>query len=164
MLRTRTLLAALICAVVSTVAVTAQQADQAYLGTWKLNLAKSTFTPGPGPKELTRIHENAGNGQIRVTTKTVGPNGNAGTTVYTYRPDGKDNPITGGTPAGPTQIAITRVDDYSVTYAQKFADGRPGASGRRVVAKDGKTMTITSTATNAQGQTATSIAESRLVP
>ncbi len=68
-----------------------------------------------------------------------------------------DNPITGGNPAGPTQIAITRVDDYTVTYAQKLADSRPGASGRRVVVtKDGKTMTITATATNAQGQKATS--------
>ena len=48
-------------------------AAKAYLGTWKLNLAKSKFDPGPGPKELTRIHEDAGGGQIRVTTKNNRP-------------------------------------------------------------------------------------------
>jgi hypothetical protein len=126
-------------------------AAKAYLGTWKLNLAKSKFDPGPGPKELTRIHEDAGGGQIRVTTKTVGQDGTPGSTTYTYRPDGKDVPVTGGRGAGPATIAITAVDPYSVTFIQKNA-GKEIGTGRRVVSKDGKTMTITTTGTNVKGQ------------
>jgi hypothetical protein len=154
MLRTRVSVVVFVCTLVASVTLYGQQpADKAYLGTWKLDPAKSTFEPGPGPKELTRVHEDAGGGQIRVTTKAVGANGTAGpATVYTYRADGQDNPITGGAPTGPTKIAIKRVDDYTVTYEQKLADGRVVTSGRRVLAKDGKTMTITATGTNAQGQ------------
>ena len=49
-------------------------------------------------------------------------------------------------------IAITGVDAYTVTYAQKLPDGRVVTTGRRALAKDGKNMTITATGTNAQGQ------------
>ena len=131
-------------------------AAKAYLGTWRLNIAKSKFDPGPGPKELTRVHEDAGGGQIRVTTKTVGQDGSAGSTTYTYRPDGKEVPVTGGRGAGPATIAITGVDAYTVTFTQRVA-GKEVGTGKRVVSKDGKTMTISTTGTNAQGQKTSSM-------
>ena len=149
--RSRTICLAFALAFAPAVILLAQDAAaKAYLGTWKLNVAKSKFDPGPGPKEVIRIHEDAGGGQIRVTTKTVGQDG-SGSTTYTYRPDGKDVPITGGRGGGPATISITAVDPYTVTYAQKLADGKTVNSGRRVVSKDGKTMTITGTGTNAKG-------------
>ena len=129
----------------------AQDTAKEYFGTWRLNLSKSKFDPGPGPKELTRIHEDAGGGQVRVTTKAVNQQGTPGSTTYTYRGDGNDNPIKGGQ-GGPAIIAITAVDPYTVTFTQKLADGKVVSTGRRVLAKDGKTMTITATGTNAQGQ------------
>jgi hypothetical protein len=49
----------------------AQGTDKSYFGTWKLNVAKSKFEPGPGPKEQIRIHEDRGAEGIRITTKTV---------------------------------------------------------------------------------------------
>jgi hypothetical protein len=75
--------------------------------------------------------------------------------VYTYRGDGKDNPISGGR-GTPLMIAITAVDTYTVSYAQKLPDGRVVTTGRRALAKDGKNMTITATGTNAQGQNTSS--------
>ena len=132
--------------------VVAQDTDKAYFGTWKLNVAKSKFDPGPGPKELTRIHEDAGGGQVRVTTKSVNAQGAQTQTTYTYRGDGQDNPITGVQGAGPVKIAIKAVDPYTVTYQQKLADGTVVVAGQRVLSKDGKTMTITATGTTAQGQ------------
>jgi hypothetical protein len=142
---------AVVLTVLATTNLLAQDTDKAYFGTWKLNVAKSKFEPGPGPKELVRIHEDAGAGQIRITTKAVNQDGTAGSTVYTYRGDGKDNLITGGR-GTPVMIAITAVDAYSVTYAQKLPDGRVVATGRRTLAKDGKNMTITATGTNPQGE------------
>src|SRR5262245_49194320 len=72
----------------------AQGTDKAYFGTWKLNVAKSKFEPGPGPKEQTRIHEDRGAEGVRITTKGVGSQGQTGTTTYTYKPDGMDVPLT----------------------------------------------------------------------
>ena len=43
-------LAAVLVAIASMSVATAQSNDPAF-GTWKLNVAKSTFSPGPGPKE-----------------------------------------------------------------------------------------------------------------
>ena len=87
---------AVVLTALATTNLLAQDTDKSVFGTWKLNVAKSKFEPGPGPKELVRIHEDAGGGQIRITTKTVGTDGTAGSPVYTYRADGKDNPISGG--------------------------------------------------------------------
>jgi hypothetical protein len=138
----------------------AQTTDKSYFGTWKLNVAKSKYEPGPGPKEQTRIHEDAGNGEIRITTQGVGPQGNPTSTTYTYRLDGKDYPVTNTgkppagapAPAGPNTIAFKAVDAYTVTFTQKTSDGKVVGTGSRTVSKDGKTMTITTKGTNQQGQ------------
>jgi hypothetical protein len=139
--------------------VAAQSTDKSYFGTWKLNVAKSKFDPGPGPKEQTRIHEDAGGGAIRITTKGVGAQGNPTATTYTYKLDGKDYPVTNtgkppaGAPApsGQATISFKAVDAFAVTFTQK-ADGKVIGTGSRTVSKDGKTMTITTKGTNQQGQ------------
>ena len=137
----------------------AQTTDKSYFGTWKLNVAKSKFEPGPGPKEQTRIHEDAGNGAIRITTKGVGAQGNPTSTTYTYMLDGKDYPVTNTSkppagapaPAGQATISFKAVDAFAVTFTQK-TDGKVVGTGSRTVSKDGKTMTITTKGTNQQGQ------------
>src|SRR5215510_5547687 len=37
------------------------------MGTWKLNVAQSTYDPGPPPQSLTRTYENKGGGVMLVT-------------------------------------------------------------------------------------------------
>jgi len=138
----------------------AQTTDKSYFGTWKLNVAKSKFDPGPGPKEQIRIHEDAGNGAIKITTKGVGAQGNPTSTTYTYKLDGKDYPVTNTgappagapAPAGPPTISFKAIDAFSVTFTQKSPDGKVVGTGSRTVSKDGKTMTITTKGTNQQGQ------------
>ena len=51
--------------------VTAQVNPQR-LGTWKLDLAKSKYSPGPPPKMQTRKEESAGDG-IKNWTPTIAP-------------------------------------------------------------------------------------------
>src|SRR5258708_4572621 len=69
---------------------TALAAD-AVVGTWKLNLAKSTFSPGPAPKSQTRIYAESAQG-ITVTVKTTAADGKDSTTNLTFKEDGKSYP------------------------------------------------------------------------
>ena len=44
-------------------------ADNPFLGTWKLDVAKSQFSPGPGPKELTVRLEQDGDKVHRIANR-----------------------------------------------------------------------------------------------
>ncbi len=137
------------------VAQTPTAIDKAYMGTWKLNIAKSTYTPGPPPKEVTRIHEDRGGGFVLVITDGVNAQGVKTHGGYVYKPDGKEYPVAGLNQTGSATNSLVAVDPYTVTFTQK-TDGKITGTGRRVVSKDGKTMTITTTGTNAQGQATSS--------
>ena len=72
----------------------AAQAPDPLVGTWKLDVAKSTFKPGPAPKSLTVVIEAAGKG-IKVAVDGVGGDGTPIKFGYTSMRDGKDVPVTG---------------------------------------------------------------------
>ena len=129
----------------------AQTTDQAYFGTWTLNVEKSTYSPGPPPKSSTRTHEDRGNGLLRVTTQGVNAQGNPTFSQYTYRLDGKDYPIAVKGSESVSTVALTGVDALTATFTTK-QDGKVTTTGLRTVSKDGRTMTITTNGTNAQGQ------------
>src|SRR4051794_30609988 len=64
------------------------------VGTWKLNVAKSTFSPGPGPKGTTVTYE--ADGEWVVTkAQRVDPTGKATTGGNRYKYDGKEYPYEG---------------------------------------------------------------------
>jgi hypothetical protein len=141
-------LTAVACAVLALPGLLAA-ADPA-IGTWKLNVAKSKYTPGPAPKSGTVVYEARGAG-IRRSGQTIGANGETSSWEYSANYDGKDYPLKGH-PAADT-IAVNRVDEYT-TEATLKKNGQVVSTARRVVSKDGKTMTITSKGRNAQGQPA----------
>ena len=64
------------------------------VGTWKLDVAKSTFKPGPAPKSATVVVEQAGKA-IKVSVDAVNPDGSPGKWGFTTMRDGKDVPVTG---------------------------------------------------------------------
>ena len=70
-------------------AACAQSAKDPFIGTWKLNAAKSKFNPGPGPKSQTVTIGADG----KVTVESV-QTGGTETWSYTYV-DGQEAPITG---------------------------------------------------------------------
>ena len=117
------------------------------LGTWKLNLEKSSYRPGPAPKSQTRIYEADPEG-IKVTIKTVMADGHSTTVQHPVNYDGKVHVITGSNQSD--AIALKKVDDYTSEAILKHADKVIGTN-RRVVSTDGRTMTITFQGTDSRG-------------
>jgi len=120
------------------------------IGTWKLNTAKSTFSPGPAPQSLTLTLEAQGNG-VKASAEGTAANGSRTAWSYTANYDGKDNPISGTGPSGADTIALKRINPNPTELTFKKA-GKVVRTARRVVSKDGKVMTITAKGTNADGR------------
>jgi hypothetical protein len=131
------------------------QAGSSNLGTWKLNLAKSTFAPGTAPKSSTFTNVVAGAG-IKNASDSVRADGTAVHSEYTMVYDGKDNPIAGNSLNGDT-VAGTRVDASTITFVYKN-NGKVTVTTTNVASADRKTYTITSKGTNTLGQTVNSVA------
>jgi hypothetical protein len=125
-----------------------------FIGTWKLNLAKSKFDPGPPVRSRTEKSEPAGDA-VKTSVEQVDANGNYATVVETAKFDGKDYPrvATGGLAAsGGDTLALKRIDAYTVEATIK-KHGEVVTVIRQVVSKDGKTKTATYLkGTNTQGQ------------
>jgi len=76
------------------------------LGTWKLNVAKSKYTPAPMPvKSLTATRE-ASDGGVKQTATGERTDGTAANASYTAKYDGKEVQVTGNAPYD--MIAIKR--------------------------------------------------------
>ena len=86
------------------------------MGTWKANIAKSKYQPGPPPKEATRVHEDRGNGFVLITTDTVPAQGSKAHGAYVYKPDGKQYPTAGLNQTNVQTISLVAVDPYTVTF------------------------------------------------
>jgi hypothetical protein len=155
----RSLAVALIVAASLVVTSSAQTSviDKSYFGTWKLNVTKSKYEPGPGPKESTRTHEDRGNGFVLIITEGTNAQGAKVSTQYVYKPDGKDYPVAAKGQTAFATINLKAVDPYTVEFTNK-ADGKAVATGKRTVSKDGRTMTIETKGTNQQGQPTSSMA------
>ena len=135
------------------VLATAQTKDP-FVGTWTLNVAKSKYDPGPAPKGGTTTYEAAGKG-YKVTVKAEPASGPALQWSYTTDLDGKDSPMAGNPNAD--AIAVKRVDANNLEAVAKKG-GKELTNQKRVVSGDGKTMTITMTGMNAQGQKVNNVA------
>jgi hypothetical protein len=124
------------------------------IGTWELNVAKSKYNPGPAPKSQTRIYEALPEG-MKVTIKTVSADGQTTVVEHPANFDGKDYPITGSTQAD--VIALKQIDTYTSEAILKHAS-HVLATSRRVVSKDGKSMTITYEGVDSRGRKVDSMA------
>ncbi len=134
-------LAAALFVVLTPTSGSAQRPDlrRLVIGTWELNVAKSSFRPGPPPKSLTRVYE---------------ASGDAGVSGWTGSYDGKDSPVL-DSPDVDAQ-AIKASDPFRSTFTLKKA-GKVVGTGTRVISQDGKVMTIRVKVTNANGQTFTNV-------
>ncbi len=117
------------------------------VGRWKLNLAKSRYTPGPLPTNLTVIIEPAGQG-VKVTARTVQSNGAIIETHYTAYLDGKDYPVTGS----PDYDTVSLKQKGPIVDGIRKKNGQVVQTYQRVVAPDRKTMTVATTGVNAKGE------------
>jgi hypothetical protein len=123
-------------------------AAENWLGTWKMDAAKSKASPGPAPKSLNLKWEATPAG-TKFTSDGTGADGKPNHSSYVSKFDGKDVPYEGNPEAD--TCAPMKVDDNTYTNTWKKA-GKPTITAKVVVAADGKTMTITQTGTNAKGE------------
>jgi len=117
------------------------------MGTWKLNEAKSKFSPGSS-KSVTVVYEAAGD-DMKCTIDGVDGQGKPFHNVWTGKFDGKDYPVTGDS-EGNTR-SLKKINDHTYEAANK-KDGKVVTSGRIVIAADGKARTVTLDGTDSAGK------------
>ena len=145
--RTFALLAITMAVSVLVLGSIAQAADN-QVGIWKLNVAKSKYSPGPAPKEGTLTIESQADG-LKFTIHGTDAEGKAVHMEFSPKYDGKDYPATGM--PGADTISMKKIDDYTVETVSKKG-GKPLITTKSVVSKDGKTRMTTQEGTNAKGQ------------
>jgi hypothetical protein len=136
--------------------VLSAQAGETLIGTWKLNLAKSKYSPAElAPKSGTTKVEATQDG-LRMITDGVDEQGRITHSEYTFKFDGKDHPWKGTIEGKPNPnrdaVAWKKIDNNTYEFINKLK-GRVLTTTRVVISSDGKTRTNTSTGKNAQGQT-----------
>jgi hypothetical protein len=128
-------------------------AEDAWIGTWKLNEAKSKIGPG-APKNAKVVYETAGD-SVKVTVEGTDGEGKAIHNEWTGKFDGKEYAVTGD--ASSDMRSYKKVNDRTLTFANAKG-GKITISGRIVLSADGKSRTVTATGTDAQGKKITSTA------
>jgi hypothetical protein len=122
---------------------------QGELGTWKQNLAKSKFEPGPGPRTGAVSKRELVPDGVKVTTTAKDPQGRTMESRDTWIYDGKDHALYGAGFAD--AVARKRIDDFTVESALKKGDTVLLVQ-TTAISKDGKLMTVTLQGVTAQGQ------------
>jgi hypothetical protein len=130
------------------VMVTGAFAADNSLGTWKLNMEKSKFSPSAPVKSLTATREASDDG-VKVTTTGERADGTPINGSYTAKYDGKEYPVTG---APYDSIAVKQVNANTFTTVQKNSGTKYNTTTRAVISKDGKAITVTSRGTGADGK------------
>jgi hypothetical protein len=121
------------------------------VGTWELNLAKSTFSPGPPPRRQTLTYTSEGQGLTAVlllqgidaSGKPINPDASNLVIIF----DGRDHP----TPNANYEVSVWKrisPDRYEVTRKKA---GKVVLTSTHIVSKDGKLMTITTKGADANG-------------
>jgi hypothetical protein len=121
------------------------------LGTWKLNPEKSKPAAGQSrATSLTVVREASGDG-VKVTVKGEREDKSKVDATYTAKYDGKEVMLTGsGLPYD--TIAIKQVNDNTLTDVRSKKGGTYKGTGRFVVSNGGKTATLTTKGTGADGK------------
>jgi hypothetical protein len=143
-MRTRTILLTL--AALLAAAAVCFAADDANMGTWKLNEAKSKL-PAGATKNNTVVYEAAGD-SVKVTIDGVDGAGKPTHNEWTGKFDGKDYPVTGD--ATSDMRSYKRVNSHTMTFTVKKGD-KVAMTGRIAVAADGKSRTVTANGTDPMG-------------
>jgi hypothetical protein len=146
--KTRALVLGTVVALNGALSVARAQATDPVYGTWELNVAKSTYNPGPAPKSSTRTYVAVANG-YKFSSKGVDAAGKATSGEFTAYFDGKYHPMTGS--ANVDSIMVKRIDANRSESTQKKGS-KVLIHTTRTISADGKTMTATATGTNADGK------------
>jgi hypothetical protein len=129
-------------------------ASENWVGSWKLNAAKSKFSSDAVVRAETLTFEATPAG-IKLTSQGTDAQGKPMQGEYTSHFDGKDVPWTGNPSAD--VASPQRIDDNTYENVWKLG-GKKTVITKVAVSKDNKTLTVTQTPAGAQGGAATSVA------
>jgi len=125
----------------------AARAADGWIGTWKMDVAKSKFKPGPAPKSQTITFEPAADG-IKLITDGVEADGKATQGGYTATFDGTETPFSGNPLADSASPKRIDANHYVNTWKK---DGKITVTTDVTVSKDGKTLTVVQKGKTAKG-------------
>lgn len=120
------------------------------VGTWKLNLSKSVYTPGPPPQSLVHQYESVGKDTYKNSRDLVNSNGKSSHRELTLVFDGTEHPT--ANPSSRMDATMDRrIDAYNLE-GMSIKDGKLIVVFMRFVSRDGKTLTFKTMGTNAEGK------------
>ena len=139
------------------------------VGTWKLNVARSTYSPGPAPQANhydLRQYAPLEGGWMRFISTSVNAMGEPTFTITVFRVDGQQYPVEGErnavhnlatltalmTTGRPTNVARSyrRIDSRTIE-STTYTDGVPAVT-IRTIAPDGRSYTDAVGGTDPQGR------------
>jgi len=131
-------------------------ADNPFIGTWKLNVAKSKFSQAylalqkvAAPKEEMIVFREAGD-QLELTATGTRTDGSPISSKSTRPAQGGAIKYQQGGPEGVTTILT--VLEPGNSYTTSMRDGKQFQVGHAVISKDGKALTVTYKGTDPQGK------------
>jgi hypothetical protein len=140
--------------VVLWLAVCVHAQDDPFTGTWVLNVARSKMQPATASKSEI-IHYKITGDEEDFLSDAVTIEGYPESIKYTARyNDGKAYPFSitiNGKVSNPAAMTMVKKINTWTRERYNVRDGKPVIASRRVVSKDGKTMTITILRLDAQG-------------
>jgi hypothetical protein len=133
----------ILIALLGALTISAQATDQSpFVGTWKLNVAKSKFNPGPPMKSQTVTIGQDG----KISIEGVASDGTT-TENWSYMySDNQETPITGMD----NSSVVEKRNGNVVEHKWKLNGAQ--YTGKGVISKNGKVMTYTMDGTDAQGR------------
>jgi hypothetical protein len=128
-------------------------AEDAQIGTWKLNEIKSKLNP-EAPKNTTVVYSETGD-SVKVTVDGVDKDGKPTHNEWTGKFDGKDYPVTGD--ANADMRSYKKIDERTLELMGKKGT-TVTVTGRITVSPDGKTRTVDVMTTDPTGKKVSSTA------
>ena len=146
-MRMRSIVFAVLVLALATIALAA---DDPFVGTWKLNLAKSKYPAGQAPKSETIKFEALENG-FKTVIDAVNSKGTTSHSEWQVYFDGKEYPAQPNIYVDADKFVSTRVNAKTIYYVFKKG-GKDVAHRQAFVSKDGKRLTTTAQLHGAKGK------------
>lgn len=131
----------------------ASKAPDQLIGVWQLNASKSRYFPGPPPTSETRTYSRAGDSVVGVIRRAF-KDGRSDRIEYTADFD-REYPVMGTEDYD--HVVLKRIDEHTSEAVLSHA-GRVYGIARRVIAADGRSMTITFRRENQSGPSVYNVA------
>lgn len=128
--------------------------DNPYIGTWKLDSARSSYRPGPPMKEMTVKFEVDGNNVRRIAEGVDGkgnPVDEGGAEGASFPWDGAFHVVTKPAEKPEVQVAVKIIDPRHLAVRIKV-DGKVIENDRSSISGDGKTITDIDDGMNMKGE------------